>query len=259
MLGSLISAGASLLGGLFGSKSQSKANEANIRLQKDLARKGIQWRVEDANKAGIHPLYALGTPTATPGPLAVGDTSLGQGIANAGQDIGRAVSAYGTKADRKAQSALAALQIERAGLENQLLASQIRLTNQAGNPPAFPARVSDASPVVHAIPGQGDAVIASPSSLPVSGPVNTPLGTMGSIDYPRNLPTASDLQNQWGEFMGDVVPIVAKVVQELGEARQYLADHNIRNTPSGRVAADKLYRKGTVKRYGPRGSKLYWE
>lgn len=248
MIGSLISAGASLLGGLFGSKSQSKANEANIRLQKDLARKGIQWRVEDANKAGVHPLYAIGAPTATPGPLAVGDTSLGQGIANAGQDIGRAVSAYGTKADRKSQAALSALQIERAGLENQLLASQIRLTNQAGNPPAFPARVSDGSPVVHVIPGQGDAVAASPSSLPVSGPVNTPLGTMGSVNYPKNLPTASDLQNQWGEFVGDVVPIVAKGVEKLIEARQGLFDYGVQSR-----------KRGTVKRYGPRGSRLYWD
>lgn len=212
MLGSLISAGASLLGGLFGSKSQSKANEANIRLQKDLARKGIQWRVEDANKAGIHPLYAIGAPTATPGPLAVGDTSLGQGIANAGQDIGRAVTAYGTKADRQTQTALSALQIERAGLENQLLASQIRLTNQAGNPPAFPVAVSNGRSAVGIIPGQGD-------SLPVSGPVNTPLGPMGSVNYPHNLPTASDLQNQWGEFVGDVVPLVAKGVEKLIAAR----------------------------------------
>lgn len=143
VLPALISAGASLLGGLLGRKSQADANAQNIQLQKDFAQQGIQWKVEDARKAGIHPLYALGAQTASFAPNVVGDTSLPTALANAGQDISRAVDASRTSGDRLAayDQTVRELQLTRLGLENDLLASQIAKINQAGHPPGLPASV----------------------------------------------------------------------------------------------------------------------
>ncbi|MEM3753884.1 MAG: hypothetical protein QW518_08940 [Thermofilaceae archaeon] len=55
----------SLAGGALGAWATNKANKENVKFQKRFAKQGIQWRVADAEKAGIHPLYALGAQTAS--------------------------------------------------------------------------------------------------------------------------------------------------------------------------------------------------
>ncbi len=134
MIGALIGAGASLLGGLMGKKSAEKQAAQNIKMQKEFAQTGIQWKVKDAEKAGIHPLYALGAQTHSFSPVSVGDPLPGA-IADMGQGIGRAVESGMSSAGR-ASRALEALTIQRAELENTKLASEIALMNQAGQPPA---------------------------------------------------------------------------------------------------------------------------
>lgn len=89
----MISAGASLLGGLMGKKNADKAND----MQREFAQQGIRWKVEDAKAAGIHPLYALGASTSMPSPISAGD----YGISAAGQDISRAVMATRTQKERE--------------------------------------------------------------------------------------------------------------------------------------------------------------
>jgi len=155
MIGNVIAAGASLLGGIFGQRSQEKMAEKNIQLQKDFAQQGIQWKVADAKAAGIHPLYALGAQTHSFAPVSIGD-SLSPAIANAGQDIGRAVNAVATGSERTAgiSKALEALALERAGLENEVLRSQIRRNNGAGTPPPAPLPGTQ-----WLIPGQGETTI----------------------------------------------------------------------------------------------------
>lgn len=140
MLASLISAGTSLLGGLFGRKSQEEANAKNLAAQREFAQSGVQWRVADAKKAGIHPLAALGAQTASFSPSFVGDTSFGTGIAQAGQDVSRAIDATRPAAQRSAafEKSVQDLTVQKMGLENQILASQLAKINQAGHPPAFP-------------------------------------------------------------------------------------------------------------------------
>lgn len=100
LIGSLIGAGASLLGGLFGRKSNEDANRQNVQaqllinqqnreqaerlnalaladkerdreLQREFAQSGIKWRVDDALAAGVHPLFALGGSGASYAPSSV--------------------------------------------------------------------------------------------------------------------------------------------------------------------------------------------
>lgn len=129
MLGAIIGAGASIAGGLF----QNNAAKQQAQLQKQFAKNGIQWKVEDAKKAGIHPLYALGAQTHSYTPQAVGD----MGLSQAGQDISRAIDATRSKSDRLDAfgKTVQALQLQRMGLENELLGAQIAKTKQGAAPP----------------------------------------------------------------------------------------------------------------------------
>lgn len=176
MLGALIGAGTSLLGGLLGNKSAKKAQKAqikasqqqaalakqasdeanatqlriaaeNVQHQKDFAQQGIQWKVKDSLAAGIHPLFGLGAATTSFAPVSVGsstpsyygdpsrtaDMSMANAVSNMGQDIGRAVDATQTIA----QKAMTAFQLERAKLENDLLRVNINKSVASSNPP-FP-------------------------------------------------------------------------------------------------------------------------
>lgn len=133
IIGGLIGAGASLLGGSNAQKSQEKMAEQNIALQKEFAQSGIQWKVQDAKAAGVHPLAALGATTQSFSPVSIGSPA-GESMSQAGQFLGRSIAAAST-ADQRASSALAGLTLERAGLENDLLRSQIARINQQVGPP----------------------------------------------------------------------------------------------------------------------------
>lgn len=139
--GSLIGAGANLLGGLFGQSSADKRAQENIALQREFAQNAIQWKVADAKAAGIHPLFALGANTTSFSNVA-GDTSLGDAIKESGQDIGRAVGATADKEARALTLRAAQLDVERKGLENDVLraelASSVRRLTQPGTPNAAP-------------------------------------------------------------------------------------------------------------------------
>ncbi|AZL82909.1 DNA pilot protein [Apis mellifera associated microvirus 39] len=161
----VIGAGASIIGGLLGSESEDNAADTqleiarqNQQMQREFAQQGIRWRVSDAQAAGIHPLYALGAqiPTYSPSQfIPGGGNALGEGIAQAGQHLGRAVKATQTQPEKDAEyaEAIKKLELERGSLQNELLRSQIVRINQAGPGRSFPSLWDDIS---GAIPGQGD-------------------------------------------------------------------------------------------------------
>lgn len=146
--GPLISAGASLASGLLGrsaakdAAAQNQANfQQNIDLQKTFAKEGIRWKVEDAKKAGIHPLFALGAQTTSFAPQSIStpaDNSVATAVANMGQDVGRAVNATRTSPERIEAKAATALHLESLQLDNQIkratLASSVARLNQQTNP-----------------------------------------------------------------------------------------------------------------------------
>lgn len=149
-IATLASGAAAVGGNLIGAYMNRKATEAanaanaemaqkNIEMQERFAQHGVRWKVADAQAAGIHPLYALGANTHSFSPVSVGaipDHSMGQAMANIGQDIGRAIHSTSTVKERQATAArMTALTEERAELENALLRSQIAKINQAPNPP----------------------------------------------------------------------------------------------------------------------------
>lgn len=131
--GALIGAGAQLIPQLFGDTAGNKAESqfnANFELQQRMAEHGTLIRARDVMRAyaetGIHPLSLMGmNPASASSVASVGGDSGGnwrKGVADAGQTIGRAISAAGSVEQRKA---LENLSLERGGLENELLRVQI--------------------------------------------------------------------------------------------------------------------------------------
>lgn len=189
------SIGGTLLGGIFGNKSKDKANKQqlelareqmdredqniarNINLQREFAQHGVSWRVADAKAAGLSPLAALGATTMSFSPQSVGDTRpaldstdyLAQGMAGLGQDLGRAIdSTRSTDAKASAyQKTVMDLSLQRMGLENELIASQIAKVRQPSVQASMPA--VDQRWLVD---GQGETQLPASPVIPVTaGPL----------------------------------------------------------------------------------------
>lgn len=192
MLGPLISAGASLIGGLINKSSaddareaQAAANERNIALQKEFAQNGIQWKVADARAAGIHPIYALGGSTASFTPTSSNfsaDTSIGSALASGGQDIGKAIdkaSDAPTRADNYTRLAQK-LELEGKGLQNDILrqelASKVGRISQTPSPP-IPSAVDP-----YLIPGQSGSGLVKRKPVEIApSPSNAPHNEAGAV------------------------------------------------------------------------------
>lgn len=126
LLGSGISAFGQLLGGRGGDSGPSKydvflereRHAENIALQREFAQHGIRWRVEDAQAAGLHPLFALGGAGAAYSPQSYvapqgrsqGRNPIGAALSEMGQGLSRAVSAQETADQREARQMALAVQ-----------------------------------------------------------------------------------------------------------------------------------------------------
>lgn len=97
LVGGGINAASSLAGGIINNMFSKPDDtwERNYEAQKEFAQNSIQWRVQDAQKAGIHPLYAFGQmPGYTPS-SSFETNSMGESIAQAGNAMGRAMGQIG--------------------------------------------------------------------------------------------------------------------------------------------------------------------
>ncbi len=195
-IGSAIGGIASGIGSIIGSNNSAASaeaiNQANYEHQKEFAQNGIRWKVADAKAAGLHPLAALGAQTSGYTPSAVvGDSPDFSFLRDIGQDIGRAVDAKSTAAERAKNAAMleqgAKLDIEGKQLDNDykrtLIASQkqddaLKLANAAVQsswsqqlPPAMPSLAPDGS----LMPGQSNAtspggIESKPAEIVVNEP-----------------------------------------------------------------------------------------
>lgn len=105
-----------------------KQAQANQQLQLDFAKSGVQWRVEDAKAAGIHPLAALGMQGPSFSPVALGDAATpSTNFAGMGQDISRAITATRSQAAREQAFTNTARDLELTGkrLDNAFKATEL--------------------------------------------------------------------------------------------------------------------------------------
>ena len=100
--GSLVGAGSSLAGGMINAATSKSIAREQMAMQKEFAQNGIQWKVEDAKKAGLHPLYAIGASGATYTPVSQDSSAMGNAVADAGAYLGKAIDGATDKATREA-------------------------------------------------------------------------------------------------------------------------------------------------------------
>lgn len=165
-----------------------RINAENIALQKEFAKNGVRWKVEDAIAAGISPLAALGAQTSSFSPISVGTSStpdpMGSYVAQMGQDVSRAISSTRTADERMAATLAlqgAKLDIEGKALDNQIRASQLQKMNAVG--PSMPS----ASGSGGVIDGQGNSVMVKPSEVYASEGSRPGIqsGMINSLQYTR--------------------------------------------------------------------------
>lgn len=162
----------------------------------------VAKRVKDAQAAGVHPLYALGASNldSPPAQVMFGDTmaKMGQSIADA------------NKQQTGGSKMLSGLVLEKAGLENELLRTQIQKMKGEG------------AAAVPTIAGMGDkqAVVGQPAtSTEVAGTVITLPGGH-KLNDPQYIPQlrfglpyrtnpnfsdAQTLEDRYGDFWGSVL------------------------------------------------------
>jgi len=158
-LGELLGGAASIVSNIFGKNKEAK-------LQKEFAQNGIQWKVEDALKAGVHPLYALGANTMSYSPVGIGD--MGGAFQSMGAGVDRAMEATRDGPGRIGK-AVERLALERSGLENDKLRAEIALTrSQIGPPMPRPVYSNDPTQISGNVPGSTPIRLGPNTVIPSS-------------------------------------------------------------------------------------------
>lgn len=132
-IGQAVGAIGSLIGG---SKSPSRKREFDSYvLQQRAHRENIQPLSDAYKAAGFHPLLSVGqSPTLASAAVNAGEPNTAARLGEFGQNIGRAAAAYQTADERAYTSTVQNMTLERMGLENELLRSQITRINKPTNP-----------------------------------------------------------------------------------------------------------------------------
>lgn len=184
----LIAAGATLAGGLINRNEARRAEKQNPVLK----------RVNDAKAAGVHPLYALGAGGLQTTPAS---TSFGDAVARSGQAIGNGLSRSLDTDGRAVKTLL----LEKAGLENELLRTQIVRAK---------SEITNSNAANSGIAGQKSVMLPDrPAELgphKLEDPTFTPNLHVG-VPYKTN-PNFSDaqtIQNRYGELAESAYGAVA--------------------------------------------------
>jgi len=128
-------------------------------------------RMDNAAQHGFHPLAMLGMPPMGGGGFAIGGDSgpsKMEKMAEMGQGISRAASAFTSREEREMAKLSAQLGLENQALQNDRLRSEIALLHAPGSPPGHSSMPDPR------YPGQTDLPLgvsgASPRYLPVVNP-----------------------------------------------------------------------------------------
>lgn len=179
VIGGLIDGVGSLIGANQSKKNAEKQALMNYLAQKEFAQNGIRWRVDDAKKSGIHPLFAIGANTSGFAPVSgySGDGGISDFSSSMGQSIDRAVQAKKTPAEREIEN----LQQQKMfDLDVQQKEANIALTN------AEISRIANLSqqqvpPMPKAFGRSGMIIDGQAQSYPTAGTTNKPAEVISSF------------------------------------------------------------------------------
>lgn len=89
-IGGALSGVGNLFGGYLSGERALDAAQLGYEQQKEFAQNSISWRMADAERSGVHPLYALGAQPAQFMPMSISD-GMGGGIAQGIDQLGRTI------------------------------------------------------------------------------------------------------------------------------------------------------------------------
>lgn len=98
--GALAGGAASAGGGLLDYFLNQKTVYDQMAQAREFAQNSIQWRVQDAQRAGVHPLFALGAPAMSSFPVTM-ESHIGDGLKQMGQGVQDALSRQDPEANAK--------------------------------------------------------------------------------------------------------------------------------------------------------------
>jgi len=143
--------------------AEAAANEREYSRQKEFAQNSIQWRVNDAKSAGLHPAYALGAAGSSYSPQSYSSGNSSPSdydlAGQMGQNISRAISVTRTGEEREMQAlnlSIAKAELGSRELDNLLKAEQLRQLQLPS--PAAPGSSNF-------IPGQGNSGLINTKPL----------------------------------------------------------------------------------------------
>lgn len=154
LVGDLIGGVTDLIGGHQSRKTARQINDQNNAMQREFAQHGIRWKVEDAEKAGVHPLFALGAQTTgyTPSSVVPDYSDYGR----AGEKLGNAVS-KALDPDQRELTAATRREIDSRTNANDAQASMYRsqamLNLREFETPPFPPTGRDADVITDPVSG----------------------------------------------------------------------------------------------------------
>lgn len=183
-------AAASIADKVFGFSSSKSSAKKEYQRQKEFAQNQIQWRVKDAQAAGIHPLYALGAQGVSYAPQAA--TGLDLGFGEMSQDLSRAMQANMDRRERfelqqwerQRAAAADALAMEKHRAELALIGSETQLNYAQTKRTLQGDQLGPGVPYAGAAPGD----VAPLPSQPIVGSVGNPgvqPGVITDLQYAR--------------------------------------------------------------------------
>ena len=214
-----------IAGGIMDWHASRKANKRNIAFQREFAQSGLQWKMEDAKKAGIHPLAAIGAPTSSP-TTAIQPESMGKSLSRAGEKL----------VQHKANE----LALEEARIRNKKIQKEMDYIDE---------QIKSSQ---HARQNQGGAgYTANDQTAP--GNVAFP-GT--SEEYVGPQATAQDREDLQGEVLGEIGNIKKAFGKGLRHARDFPEDRKragyVMDKRTGRVIRNPNYTRYKKTRRGRR-------
>ncbi len=132
---SAIAGSGAYFGGKSAGKAQKKAGKRNVRYQRQFAQQGVSWRVNDAMRAGLSPLAALGV--SVPGfQSQVAPDAEGRGITRAASEMGQGIkgAALSTLQTKAVEADVGLKQAKTA-----MLGAQIAAMGSGGYPAVDPS------------------------------------------------------------------------------------------------------------------------
>jgi hypothetical protein len=155
--------GIGAVGSLFGGSSGRGQATQNFLWQRRFAKNAVRWRAEDAKRAGLHPLWAMGASVPSFQPTVVGQSDTGSSWSDAFTQAGNALNHFAMAKQniKESEARIGLLEAQKNEIENSKIASDGQRGAQTF------AASKQLAPVFTPLPGRTDKQAWGRGAVPV--------------------------------------------------------------------------------------------